>query len=264
MGCVYMRISPNGERYIGQTSFTEERRWKQHCKLAFEPNKREYNYPLSVAIRKYGPDNFICKILENNIDDVETLQELEMYWIYYYDTYKNGLNATLGGDGCKIHDTQKIKELWNDGLCVRDICLTLNVCYETVLDHLNISKEEAKKRGPICKSANLTKYYENPNIGRAIPVNCYDIKTGNLVNSFVSMYEASRFINKNSNKTLTAIHRAVTGRIKSAYGYYWESGDVRQQLPEELLLKKRTRNKIVKSAVVCMETNSMYSDSVYA
>lgn len=62
MGCIYMRTSPSGKSYIGQTAFEENKRWKEHCYVAFDKNSAGYNYPLSRAIRKYGADNFSCII----------------------------------------------------------------------------------------------------------------------------------------------------------------------------------------------------------
>ena len=34
MGLIYMRTSPSGGRYIGQTIFTEEKRWEDHVREA--------------------------------------------------------------------------------------------------------------------------------------------------------------------------------------------------------------------------------------
>ena len=53
--------------------------------------------PLYWAIAKYGKDNFTIEQIEEVENDF--LGEREMYWIHYYDSYNNGYNATLGGDG---------------------------------------------------------------------------------------------------------------------------------------------------------------------
>jgi len=102
MGCIYMRISPSGGKYIGQTKYTEEERWKDHCQEAFQSNRKTYNTILSHAIRKYGADNFKVIILEDNLSN-EDLNEREIYWIDYYKTYYKdndyGYNMTRGGQG---------------------------------------------------------------------------------------------------------------------------------------------------------------------
>lgn len=50
------------------------------------------------AIRKYSitRDNF--EIIEQNIETQEQADEREIYWIAYYNSFKNGYNSTLGGD----------------------------------------------------------------------------------------------------------------------------------------------------------------------
>jgi hypothetical protein len=50
------------------------------------------------AIRKYGIDNIKSKELEVTHSQEEA-KEREKYYIKEYDTFKNGYNMTLGGDG---------------------------------------------------------------------------------------------------------------------------------------------------------------------
>ena len=47
------------------------------------------------AIAKYGKENFTLEVKEETEGDL--LNEREMYWIQYYDSYKNGYNSTIGG-----------------------------------------------------------------------------------------------------------------------------------------------------------------------
>jgi hypothetical protein len=53
-------------------------------------------------MNKYGIENFELALIENA--EAELLDERERYWIEYYDTYKNGYNATLGGEGKTLYD----------------------------------------------------------------------------------------------------------------------------------------------------------------
>ena len=77
--------------YIGQ-SVDLETRHKQHVQYdPFNINNREYNYPLSRGIRKYGQEAYELIVLEDNLKK-EELNEREIYWIAYYDTYFNGYN----------------------------------------------------------------------------------------------------------------------------------------------------------------------------
>lgn len=86
----------NNKTYIGKTNNCD-RRWKDHKRLAFTPDQKEYNKVLYKAFRKYGLENFIFEIVE--ITDAEHCNERESYWIKYYDSYTNGYNETCGGDG---------------------------------------------------------------------------------------------------------------------------------------------------------------------
>lgn len=85
----------NGHSYIGQ-AVNIEKRLREHINDSFNEKRREYNYPLSRAYRKYGIDNFTNTILE--ICSKEELNEKEIYWINYFDTKNNGYNQLYGGN----------------------------------------------------------------------------------------------------------------------------------------------------------------------
>ena len=83
----------NHHKYIGKTYLTIEQRWKQHCK---DSKRKEFQHrPLYRALNKYGINNFSIQ----EIEYTENCEDREKYWIAYYNTYHDGYNATLGGDG---------------------------------------------------------------------------------------------------------------------------------------------------------------------
>jgi len=84
----------NGKVYIGQTQDIYKR-WHEHQRML--QNGTHYNRHLSGAYNKYGPDSFRYSILEEC--DIEDLHEREIYWINYYNSFNNGYNLTLGGEG---------------------------------------------------------------------------------------------------------------------------------------------------------------------
>lgn len=81
----------NGKCYIGQTNDIS-RRFREHRALGYA---EEENKLLYKAINKYGLDNFIFEILEQ---DIENYNEREIYWIAYYHAYGEGYNMTPGGE----------------------------------------------------------------------------------------------------------------------------------------------------------------------
>ena len=92
----YKKKDNNKIVYVGQTTDIISRH-KQHIKYdPFNINNKEFNYPLSRGIRKYGEDMYELIILEDNLKK-EQLNEREIYWIKFYNTYYNGYNQSTGG-----------------------------------------------------------------------------------------------------------------------------------------------------------------------
>lgn len=92
----YKKIDENKIVYIGQTVNLKLRNKRHRDIDPFDSTLREYNYPLSRGIRKYGNDAYELIILEDNLPK-EKLNEREKYWISFYDTYYHGYNQSLGG-----------------------------------------------------------------------------------------------------------------------------------------------------------------------
>ena len=82
--------------YVGQTTKSLEYRKKQHINAALQQHNNMY---IGRAIKKYGPDNFDWEILHSDIFDIEILNQLEIFYVGYYDTFNSGYNLTEGGGG---------------------------------------------------------------------------------------------------------------------------------------------------------------------
>lgn len=80
----------NNYCYIGQ-SVDIKTRWNHHKNYS----KKYSHYPLYEAFRKYGIENFSFEIIEEC--PINELNEKEIYWIKFYDSYNNGYNQTKGG-----------------------------------------------------------------------------------------------------------------------------------------------------------------------
>ena len=98
----------NHHIYIGQ-SVNITQRYKDHLnryKNNFTSNN-EYDSAIHRALRKYGLENFSFEIIEECPNDTTILNEREIFWINYYNSYNDGYNETPGGDqpcpkSCKL------------------------------------------------------------------------------------------------------------------------------------------------------------------
>ena len=86
----------NGKCYIGQSINIEER-LNSHKKRAFNQNHIDYNMTIYKVIRKYGIESFTFEAIEEC--DKKDLDNREVYWINFFNSYYNGYNCTFGGRG---------------------------------------------------------------------------------------------------------------------------------------------------------------------
>ena len=106
MNCIYKIVNDiNGKMYVGKTTESIEKRFKDHIRKVND--EVACQRPLYRAMKKYGIQNFHIEIIEQ-VDDVDLLSEREIFWITALDTYSNGYNATLGGDGRVLYDYSAI------------------------------------------------------------------------------------------------------------------------------------------------------------
>lgn len=208
-GIYMIRNKINDKKYIGQ-SVDIWYRYRNHLSESYNRNcnKKAYNMAIHKAIRKYGENNFEIIVLEECSE--EKLDEREIYWIDYYDTYNNGYNQTIGGDSfVKRIDRNNIYRLWDDGNSVSEIHKITghnkhNIIY--ILEgYDSYSSEESRRRG--------IKVYSKSNSKR---VYMYDIN-GKYICEFSSITDASKKTNTSHGDISACIH----GRQKSANNYMW-------------------------------------------
>lgn len=110
-----------------------------HASSAFNEKASDYNSQFHQAIRKYGLENFDYEVIAQLSPDEyskKMLDELETYFIKYYNSYQNGYNATAGGDDnpnrsqkgeangrarLKESDIRYIRECYNAHIPFREI-----------------------------------------------------------------------------------------------------------------------------------------------
>ena len=192
----------NGKIYIGKTEFSVEKRFKEHLrdsdKITLE--KR----PLYSAIRKYGKKAFTVETIE----ETDFPEEREIYWIEYYQSFKYGYNATLGGDGKRYLDYELIMEVFkNTGSATKTASL-VGCDVHSVLN--------------VVKKYNLGEYYHWNHNNK--PVNQYSLN-GEYIMTYGSTFEAAKGIGKitsTSNGATSHISDVCKGKRKTAYGYIWK------------------------------------------
>lgn len=217
----------NKKCYIGQTSNTIEKRWKQHC---YDAKRNTYNMPIHKAIRKYGKNNFIIDEIEriecaSKEELITELNLLEKDYIEQYNTYcGDGYNATIGGDSAGILLCKPVD--------VYDINGTF---IETLGSRIEVSKKydiSSNTISSICngKFGNYGCKYVFRNNGE--PFSLYDVKTsyylqiyrftldGKQMDIFYDMTSASASVNLKSKHAIKFFIDNPNLQIK---GYWWSS-----------------------------------------
>lgn len=108
----------NSKVYVGQTIKNIEERFREHKSDAKYSKRSKL---LHNAMNKYGCSHFNISVLE--VCDLDMLNEREIYWIDKLDTFNNGYNLTLGGDGKRVLclDEVAIVSKYKELKCVKDV-----------------------------------------------------------------------------------------------------------------------------------------------
>lgn len=163
MGYVYgIQNQINNKWYVGQSIYHPKERWRQEI-----ANYPQHNMVISKAIQKYGVENFIFILLEENIKE-KNLDEREIFWIAEKDSYYHGYNSTKGGKshiGYRIpYEMEEIVEFYvtHPKMSCRDVGKHFNIFHETVssiLKEYNIPIRNGKN--PITLKRGNEEYHFN-------------------------------------------------------------------------------------------------------
>lgn len=95
MANVYCICFPNGKLYVGYTSRTPARRFKEHVAAA----RNGAPWAVHLALYKYGPGNIQLVTLIEGVSCPQA-KDLEIWWISRLGAFgPGGYNETPGGDG---------------------------------------------------------------------------------------------------------------------------------------------------------------------
>lgn len=114
----------NGKSYIGQSNDIQRR---------FDEHQYKNDLAIDKAITKYGIDAFTYEVIEKC--DLEQLDEKEIYWIAYYNTYKGfGYNCNAGGGNSRGENNGRTKLTNEDVAYIRE-------CYDLHLRRREVYKQ---------------------------------------------------------------------------------------------------------------------------
>lgn len=192
----------NHKVYIGKTSRAIEERWSEHCK---QFNQDNLNRPLYSAMKKYGVHNFNIEILEECSQ--ESASGREIYWINAYNSYYEGYNATLGGEGRPMINTAIIYELFYLGKTVKEIVELTGYSKPSISKALDAIDENKKIR--------LQRGHQKT----STPVMMLDKDTNKELAVFDSANQATLYCKGNGHGHILEVCK---GKRKTAYGYKWK------------------------------------------
>lgn len=229
-GIIYKYTSPSGKVYIGQTTREQDRR------AEFLRLQQVYGgAKINNARAKYKPENFTYEVLErfsfNSVEDARRkLDEREIHWISYYDSYKSGYNSGLGGDSNLGHlvseDTrQKIRSKLSGMKLSEETKKKISESNkgkhkESPSDEARQKMSESHKgltvwnKGKHYNEEQMQKYQEGR---KQVMKPIYSVDSSGNIVKYSSIKEASQKIGCTSQ----AIQNALVGRCKTCKGYKW-------------------------------------------
>lgn len=220
----------NNHKYIGQTLQTINKRWTQH-----KVDSKKFDYPLYRAIRKYGSNNFSIIEIES-FEDVDKynlsqkLDEREIYWIDYYETFTDGYNQTIGGQNNAPNKFPEhpVNEYTLQGELLYTYKSVIDASDATGFSMSDISSCSSRVKINRVKNR-IFRYVDDPltedeknfYIKRYPKIRQYDFK-GNLINEFDFIQDAVNFLGNNDIKVINGnILSCCKGKTLSAGGYVW-------------------------------------------
>lgn len=213
MAYIYRIINDiNGKIYIGKTVHSLKERWIEHIS---ESNRdRAKDRPLYRAIRKYGINHFHIELVEECSDTI--VNEREIYWIEHYGTFKNGYNATIGGDGKHYIDYDMVEYNYSIYQNITQVANLMGISTDAVSYILR------QRHIPIKTSQDISK----ERYGK--PVTCIDKSTKEVIKTFDSIAEAARWLIDNNltgckfTTIRTHISEVMRGKRRSTAGFIWK------------------------------------------
>jgi group I intron endonuclease len=227
-----------------------QERFGEHMKSA----RNGCEYKFHRAIRKYGAENFTLSVIEECEKD--KLDEREIYWINYYNSYYSGYNSTKGGSGLTkpLPSFEVMSCLYIEkDLTIEQIADILGVYKESVRKVLKNGGIKIKKK-PLYNYKDVAREYEKTLDQHAVmdkfgcsnevvkqackklgvkilsaeeaarnkhqkTVYQFNPETLELIKSYPSLSKAGEALG--DKRKATNISAVCRGKQKTAYGFLW-------------------------------------------
>ena len=193
---------------------------------------------------KYGRENFKVELLEDNLTK-DQVDDREIYYISFYDSFRHGYNMTKGGQGIhgynhteqtKVVLSKRSLATWDN---LRDNPEKLAARNQKISENIKGIERSAETKQKLSQIASQRIGEKNPFYGKqhsaetkakigsanALAVIAYDKTTLEFVKEFKSAAEAMSWLvenNKANNLNASMLIKSCKNKVKSAYGYVWK------------------------------------------
>lgn len=214
MAIIYLITNKiNGCRYVGATTQSLEKRWRQHVNESHLD--RTQNRKLYRDLRIHGEEKFAVEEIEQVNDDERF--ERETYWIEKLNTFRDGYNGTSGGAGRRKTDSdldRLIATEYENNRTIREVANDCGFDISTIKNALKRKEVSIKK-------------------GQKTVAERYGIKVlmldndSKVIMSFESISSASEYLirkgllNGTGKFAWSHIKDACNGKRKTVAGYKW-------------------------------------------
>jgi hypothetical protein len=243
----------NNKIYIGKTYQSLEDRWKRHVYDSKRIDRRTSG-KFHVAINKYGAEHF--KIQKITQFEEGTLEQKEIEYIAKYDSFNNGYNSTLGGEGARLIDFSKsdiltIINAFDNGESINNIARTFDVSSYTI-------------KNIVCQNGRSVQSFDDVAVVRYSLDNKY-IKTYNTIKDAVP-----DILNDGYSADLRNLYRYIHEACETGCTRYGSKWKLLKSLSNEEIninnttinLGKSLKNSRVKrdsNGVTCIELNIKFN-----